>query len=53
MKIIFIFACSGMFRNVPACSGFYRRPEKIPAFSIVESISHTSVFVYYYFNTVR
>ena len=33
MKIIFIFSCSGMFRNVPAymsrnvpCSGFYRRP---------------------------
>ena len=25
MKIIFIFSCSGMFRNVP-CSGFYRRP---------------------------
>ena len=24
-KIIFIFSCSGMFRNVP-CSGFYRRP---------------------------
>ena len=35
MKIIFIFSCSGMFRNVPECSdmfrnvpcsGFYRRP---------------------------
>ena len=25
MKIIFIFSCSGMFRNVP-CSRFYRRP---------------------------
>ena len=25
MKIIFIFSCSGMFRDVP-CSGFYRRP---------------------------
>ena len=25
MKIMFIFSCSGMFRNVP-CSGFYRRP---------------------------
>ena len=25
MKIIFIFSCSGMFRNVP-CSWFYRRP---------------------------
>ena len=25
MKIIFVFSCSGMFRNVP-CSGFYRRP---------------------------
>ena len=28
MKIIFIFPCSGMFRNVP-CSGFYRRPSCI------------------------
>ena len=26
MKIIFIFSCSGMFRNVP-CSGFYQRPQ--------------------------
>ena len=35
MKITFIFSCSGMFRDVPACSGifhvsscsrFYRRP---------------------------
>ena len=25
LKIIFVFSCSGMFRNVP-CSGFYRRP---------------------------
>ena len=25
MKIIFMFSCSGMFRNV-RCSGFYRRP---------------------------
>ena len=23
MKIIFIFSCSGMFRNVPACSGMF------------------------------
>ena len=28
MKIIFIFSCAGMFRNVPACSGFYRRPSR-------------------------
>ena len=26
MKIIFIFACSGMFRNVPACSGMFHVP---------------------------
>ena len=26
MKIIFIFPCSGMFRNVPACSGMFRVP---------------------------
>ena len=31
MKIIFIFACSGMFRNVP-CSWFYRRPIPIHEF---------------------
>ena len=28
MKIIFIFSCFGMFRNVP-CSGFYRRPTSV------------------------
>ena len=28
MKIIFIFSCSGMFRNVP-CSRFYRRPTSV------------------------
>ena len=26
MKIIVIFSCSGMFRNVPACSGLFRVP---------------------------
>ena len=26
MKIIFIFSCSGMFRDVPACSGMFRVP---------------------------
>ena len=26
MKIIFIFSCSGMFRNVPACSGMFHVP---------------------------
>ena len=26
MKIILIFSCSGMFRNVPACSGMFRVP---------------------------
>ena len=29
MKIIFIFACSGMFRNVPACSGMFHVPDFI------------------------
>ena len=24
MKIIFIFSCSGMFRDVPGCSGMFR-----------------------------
>ena len=24
MKITFIFSCSGMLRNVPACSGMFR-----------------------------
>ena len=26
VKIIFIFSCSGMFRNVPECSGMFRVP---------------------------
>ena len=26
MKIIFIFSCSGMFRDVPECSGVFRVP---------------------------
>ena len=30
MKIIFIFACSGMFRDVPECSGMFRH---VPACS--------------------
>ena len=32
MKITFIFSCSGMFRNVPACSGMFRVPGFIDAF---------------------
>ena len=31
MKIIFIFSCSGMFRNVPACCGMLRVPDFIDA----------------------
>ena len=31
MKIIFIFSCSGMFRNVPACSGMFHVPGFINA----------------------
>ena len=34
MKIIYIFSCSGMFRNVPACSGMYRAPGFIDALSL-------------------
>ena len=26
MKITFIFSCSGMFRDVPGCSGMFRVP---------------------------
>ena len=31
IKIIFIFSCSGMFRNVPACSGMFHVPDFIDA----------------------
>ena len=31
MKIIFIFSCSAMFRNVPACSGMFHVPGFIDA----------------------
>ena len=31
IKIIFIFSCSGMFRNVPACSGMFHVPGFIDA----------------------
>ena len=31
MKIIFIFSCSGMFRDVPECSGMFRVPGFIDA----------------------
>ena len=31
MKIIVIFSCSGMFRNVPACSGMFHVPDFIDA----------------------
>ena len=37
MKIIFLFSCSGMFRNVPACSGMFHVPGFIdarPAFHV-------------------
>ena len=31
MKITFIFSCSGMFRDVPACSGMFHVPGFIDA----------------------
>ena len=31
MKITFIFSCSGVFRNVPACSGMFHVPGFIDA----------------------
>ena len=31
MKIIFIFSCSGMFRDVPECSGMFHVPGFIDA----------------------
>ena len=37
MKIVFIFSCSGMFRNVPACSGMFRVPGFIVSVSRVAS----------------
>ena len=39
MKIIFIFSCSGMFRNVPACSGMFRVPGFIDGRLIYESVN--------------
>ena len=37
MKILFIFSCSGMFRNVPECFGMFHVPGFIDA-HFVESI---------------
>ena len=47
MKIIFIFSCSRMFRNVLACSGmpcsrFYRRPSSCSKCSICSKFSKCS-----------
>ena len=33
MKITFIFSCSGMFRDVPECSGVFHVPAIIDALS--------------------
>ena len=39
MKIIFIFVCSGKFRNVPACSGMFHVPDFIDGlFTVLSSI---------------
>ena len=46
MKILLFFhvlGCSGMFRNVPACSGFYRRPRERQYFSVLAIIIYESV----------
>ena len=49
MKIIFIFSCSGMSRDVPECSGmfrnvscseFYRRPSSQPFFNALMKYSN-------------
>ena len=45
MKIIFIFACSGMFRNVPACSGMFHVPDFIDGHIKVRRKCHITVAV--------
>ena len=40
MKIIFIFSCSGMFRNVPACSGMFHVTGFIDALEHYRSIKN-------------
>ena len=44
MKIIFIFACSGMFQDVPGCSGMFHVPDFIDGlfFSLVQLNALTS-----------
>ena len=37
MKIIFIFSCFGMFRDVPACSGMFHVPGFIDALKLERS----------------
>ena len=55
MKIIFIFSCSGMFRDVPECSdmfrnvpcsGFYRRPLLASLFRLQISFRSWAFFVW-------
>ena len=38
MKIIFIFSCSGMFRDVPACSGMFHVPRFIDATMVTPNL---------------
>ena len=51
MKIIFIFSCSGMFRNVPECSMFRvlstppKKREK--KFELLEDDSKPQLFKFY------
>ena len=56
MKIIFIFSCSGMFRNVPACSGMFRVPgfsrRPISIGSELEKISRVYLYSECYSNEI-
>ena len=52
MKIIFIFACSGMFRNVPACSGMFHVPDFIDGRFDPSSVTELTV-VYFKLSTVQ
>ena len=45
MKIIFIFSCSGMFRNVPACSGMFHVPGFIDAQNIIVAFTISSTWL--------
>ena len=48
MKIIFIFACSGMFRGVPECSGMFHVPDFIDG----QINGHAIVHIYNNIDTI-